>query len=165
MEYYYTQDYPSLRVSETYAQQLLQKLSKQYKYSEKLLKQYVRNNVYYEVHLQDGKPSAYKVFQKTIEKVTQQNSKLVEITFTKEKLPVHAFPSSNDLHSIAYIRRIVFRKNSHIFANIDTVLEGDEVYYMCYVNVNVDSNSDIAFLQQEAKPLVTVLQHVQVSTS
>lgn len=161
MEFYYTQDYPSLRVSEEVAQQIIQKLSKHYKSSEKLLKQYVRNNIYYEVHLHaDGKASAYKVYQKNIEKVIQPNANVVEVNFTKEKLPVHAFPSSNDHHSVVYIRRIVFRKNSQIFANIDMVLDGDEVYYTCYVNINVDTNSDLTYLNQEAKPLVNmILQH------
>jgi hypothetical protein len=159
MEYYYTPDYPSLKVSEEYAQQLMQKLSKQFKFSEKFIKQYVRNNLYYEVYIQDGKPSAYKVYQKTIQKVIHHPlNKLTEISFLKEKLPVHAFPSSNDLHAVTYIRRIVFRKNSHIFTNIDMILDGDEVYYMCYVNINVDANSDMAFFNQEAKPLLSILQ-------
>lgn len=163
MEFYISPDYPNLKISEAQAQQFIAKLSKTYKSSEKLIKQYVRNNTVYEVHVQDGKPNSYKVYQKTIEKVVTLQRNLIEISYTKEKLPVYAFPSSNDIHSIVYIRRIVFRKNSHIFANVDAILDGEQVYYMCYVNINIEPNSDIDFLRQEAKPLINTLSSIQLS--
>jgi hypothetical protein len=169
MEYYIAPEYPSLRISEAQAQQFITRLAKTFKSSEKFIKQYQRNNTVYDVHIQDGKPSSYKVYQKTIQKVIHKRQ-LVEITYTKEKLPIYAFPSSNDHHSVVYIHRIAFRKNSHIFANVDAVLDGDEIYYMCYVSVNIDSNSDIEFLRQEIKPVlnhltITSLQPQSVATS
>lgn len=162
MEYYFAPDYPNLRISEAQAQQLIAKLSKSFKSTEKVIKQYIRNNTFYEVHIQDQKPQSYKVYQKSIQKIAPQHQ-LVEITYIKEKLPVYAFPSSNDIHSITCIRRMVFRKNSNIFANVDTILDGDDIYYMCYVNINIDSNSDIDFLRQEVKPLLKILTSVSTS--
>jgi hypothetical protein len=152
------------QLSEETINMLLNQLQfKSLKAYERMIKTYVHGNVFYEIIYvsEDDKPDI-KAYTKNIQDVsTTEHKNIIKVSSIKQKIPIHAFPSSNDLDQITYIKRLILRKTNRIFVNIEYHHDVDKTaFWKCYVNVNLDSNSDADYLSMEVKPLLEQIQSV-----
>lgn len=69
--------------------------------------------------------------------------------YDKKKVPVIMFPSTSSVHSVKYIRRLIFRINNRVYVNLQEEKFCDslnDIYFRAYVNINYSEgidNSDI----------------------
>jgi len=127
------------------------------KYSERLIKQYMKHDLYYEVtHDKDSlKYNDVKVYSKVgISCDVEKN--YICAKYYKQKLQFHSFPSSAELHCIQYVKRQTFRCNSRIYVNFDLAkIQGsDHIVKKVFINVNLDSNTDNEFLITEVNKII-----------
>jgi hypothetical protein len=131
--------------------------NKYHKYTERYVKQYVKNELFYEVTLdkETFKYDDIKIYSKVIHEC-EQKDQVLYCKCQKQKYQFHSFPSSSDIHSVQYIRRQTFRCNNRIFLNFDTVkpLDASETFLKCFINVNQDSSSDTDYLDAELNALM-----------
>lgn len=115
------------------------------KYSEKLYKEYVYGDVYYQNYNNDE----IKVFRLTPMKSLFSNKRLV-IHYIKQKLSLVNVPSSANYDNISYKRHVVFRISNRIFLNfLITDDASQKVTYRIYVNYNHDQNVDMTIVEKQ----------------
>lgn len=135
---------------------------KHFKSYERQVKQYIHNNLIYEiVYGKDANPEI-KAYHCNIASVQQTFSNILQVSGSRTKTPIHTFPSSFDIQDVKYIKRLTFRLNNRVFINSDYYIsEGCETEYRkMYVNVNIDSNTDKDFIKVELEPLLKDLHHI-----
>ena len=120
-------------------------IEKNNKYSEKLYKEYVYGDVYYQNYNNDE----IKVFRLTPITSSFSNNRLV-INYSKQKLSLVNVPSSADYDNISYKRHVVFRISNRIFLNfLITKDSSQKTTYRIYVNYNHDQNVDMTIVEKQ----------------
>ena len=159
-----------MRLTEAQVNAILSALQhKSLKSYERMIKQYTYNNMFYEIsHSNEQDPPEIKAYSKSIQSISETNHKNInKIISTKQKIAVHAFPSCTEIHHISYIKRLVFRKTNRAFLNIEHHNDVEDYkFWKCYVNANIDDNTDKDFIVLELTPLLNLLQEaLEASTS
>lgn len=146
----------------TLSRQMFEKLFRHFKLkyhksSERCIKQYVKNDLFYEIYFdrETFKYNEVKVYSKMIHE-TEVSGNIACCMCNKQKYQFHSFPSSSDIHSINYIKRNTVRLNNRIFINFDLVRtqQPSREFNKIFVNVNQDANSDLDFLKAELEPVI-----------
>lgn len=133
-------------------------LARNIKFYERKVKQYVKDNLYYEVVL-DHKDeiSDIRSYVKSAVDYDVRDG-MVKVAYNKSKKPIHTFSSSYDMHDISYIRRLTFRINNRIFINFDFACNVDgEQYNKVFMNANIDQNVDYEYIQTEMKQYLEIM--------
>lgn len=134
---------------------------KHYKHYERSIKQYVHRDMFYEIAFSKEPEPDIKAYRKTIETVTLETPNIIKLACQKQKVPIHAFPSTNDIQEVNYIKRLTFRKSNRIFVNIDYVKDTHgRDSCKAFINVNLDANTDVAYINMELEPLIRDLHAV-----
>ena len=149
------------RLSSDHIDSLLQKLVyKNYKYYERQIKQYIKNDLFYEIILnQKDIIDEIRCYTKVIEDYKQDKPGIMQLKIVKHKKPIHAFSSSIDINDIRFIKRLTFRVSNRVFINFDAIEDyvGDS-YNMIFVNANCDANVDCEYVLSEAEHVLNLLQ-------
>ena len=129
------------------------------KHYERSIKQYVHGDMFYEIAFSKDPEPEIRAYRKTIEAVSLEHPSILKVCFQKQKIPIHAFPSSNNMYEVNYIKRLTFRKNNRIFLNVDYVksAQGQESRKI-FVNMNLDANTDVNYIMMELEPLLKDLK-------
>lgn len=133
-------------------------LARNIKFYERKIKQYVKDNLYYEVVL-DHKDEVSDIWSYVKSAVDYDVSEgMVRVSYNKSKKPIHAFSSSHDLHDISYIKRLTFRINNRVFINFDFVCNVDgKKYNKVFMNANIDQNVDCDYIQAEMEQYLDIM--------
>lgn len=120
---------------------------------QKHFKEYVFRDMFYE----NNDKHQIKVYKKHLTNVHTDVDGLVILTYYKEKLPFHMFPSTSSLHSVCYVSKVVFKITNRLFINFEKRVYNDkEAYHKIFVNYNHEENVDISNLKST---LSTCLEH------
>jgi hypothetical protein len=119
-------------------------------------KEYVFRNFVYE----NNKENQLQVYKKTLHFHKMHDRKFKVMTYHKEKLPFHIFPSTQNLHSITYVSKATFKINSRVFLNFERKkYEYSEEYYnKIYINYNHDSNVDLTTIEQAINEAIRLIE-------
>jgi hypothetical protein len=125
---------------------ILQKTKQTYKYVKpfsKTFKQFVFNNITYNITPKNGEVQVYSLNPISVMKKVDN---CVAIGYHKKKLSILNFPSTTNYDDIRYITRTTFRISNRIFINFDELtsssVECQEKTYHMYANYNHDTNVD-----------------------
>lgn len=112
-------------------------------------KEYIFRNMVYE----NNKENQLQVYKKTLNSHAMLNSSqptFKVLTYHKEKLPYHVFPSTHLLHSISYVSKATFKLNNRVFLNFERkhYENSDTFYNKIYINYNHDNNVDLSTIEK-----------------
>lgn len=133
------------------------------KYSVKLSKVYVKDNLYLEA---DNDTKEVRVYKK--EGLKQIDYKYYKVlAYEKHKLPIHLFPSTTNFHSIYYVRNTIYRLHSKVYINIEEqkFKENKEIIKI-YINYNHNKALEIGEIQaklERAFKLLNIDEQVAIS--
>lgn len=131
------------------------------KYYERKIKQYVRNDLYYEVVLDHKNDIAdIRSYVKSCTDYEFVQPNVIKMQYTKQKKPVHAFSSSLDINDVLYIKRLTFRISNRIFVNFEigaSVADITKKYRKVYINGNFDADVDHDYINTELQQYLTLL--------
>jgi hypothetical protein len=87
----------------------------------------------------------------------KQNIYLINY-YDKKLLPNHTFPSTTTIHDIVDSKRLSMKIMNNVYINVDSLQYEDEsVYIHVYINVNVKKASDISYINDVVKDIISVL--------
>lgn len=127
-----------------------------WKYFGKSCKMYTHNNLIYENY----DYTDIKVYSKEIKEAKMHPTlDLITLYCIKDKKPFHMFPSTKSIHSIAYVRKLVFRVHNRVYVNFETIknVENDNIVYKVYINYNHDKNIDQEYMSGVIESTITAL--------
>lgn len=76
------------------------------------------------------------------------DDQLLGIGYTKEKIPLHQFPCTKNLHEVCYIQRLTFRLHNRVFLNFEIQKYMDEgKIHKIYINYNHDPAAERESMQ------------------
>jgi len=145
---------------ETFVEKMKKLMFKNNKYYERKIKQYLKDELYYEVILSHkDEISDIRSYTKVAHAYEFEKPNVLKVCYEKHKKPVHAFSSSYDMHDVVYTRRLTFRVSNRVFVNFETGKGVDDTssYRKIYINANTDGNVDIDFIQSEISQYLNLL--------
>lgn len=89
------------------------------------------------------------------------------IVYDKKKVPVIMFPSTTSVHSVKYVRKLIFRVNNRVYVNIQEEKVADDMtdmYYRAYINVNYSDGIDSSDITQKLSCILAVLSEIPKPT-
>jgi hypothetical protein len=123
-------------------------------------KEYVYRNLFYE----NNDKSQIKVYRKNLTNrltLTAGTSPVNVLIFHKEKLPFHAFPSTQNLHSVAYVTKATFKISNRVYVNFERKkydnCQGNDICNKVYINYNHECNVDTASVAKTLTDVVGML--------
>lgn len=134
--------------------QLLEKMHKErIKPFRKQFKCYVHKTLYLE-NCED-----LKVYEKKMVFARPMSDNVLVTYYSKEKRPYHMFPSTLNIHSVFYVKRLTFRIHNRIFVNFEVQYHPQEEKEIlkAYINYNHDNDVDTSFINQEIDRLMKIL--------
>lgn len=143
-----------------FAEKMTKLTFKNIKFYERKVKQYLKDDLYYEVILNHkDEISDIRSYTKIATEYVLEKPNVLKVCFEKHKKPIHAFSSSYDMHDIVYIKRLTFRVSNRVFVNFETGKGVDDTtpYRKVYINANFDGNVDVDFIQSEILQYVALL--------
>lgn len=149
-------DYPSDKFNEMMGKMVY----KNNKYYERKVKQYVKDDLYYEVVLDHKDEIAdIRSYVKTAMSYDFPKPNVIKLSYQKHKKPIHAFSSSCDMNEVCYYRRLTFRVSNRVFVNFEIGMGVDDKtsFRKIYINGNFDSNVDSDFVTAEIEQYATLL--------
>jgi hypothetical protein len=134
--------------------------SKGYVTFQKQYKEYVYRDMFF-----DNDKMQIKVYRKKLTHHDEICDGLFNVlTFNKEKMPYHVFPSSTKLHSITYVSKVIFKVHNRIFINCEYKAYGDRDsennYHKIFINYNNDPNVDTASMEKILTSVITQLKNI-----
>lgn len=126
-----------------------------YKYFEKGGRCYVKGLLTYE----NTDNKEIRVFKKNMKLATDHADHVV-CYYDKEKLPYHAYPSTQEHDCIFEYKRLVFRIHNRIYINFEIQDFGESAAsldYRIFVNYNHEQNVDVDHMTQLLTTAIDVL--------
>lgn len=133
---------------------------KNLKHYELKLKQYVKDTLHYEVVIDHkGEISEIRSYLKNALGYEFPKPNILKLSYNKHKQPIHSFSSSRDMHDVSYTRRVTYRVNNRIFINFECSksAESGEIIRKIFINVNLDNNVDVDYINTELEQYLTLL--------
>ena len=123
------------------------------KYNTKIIEYYYKDMIY----TYDLSNDAQKVFRKTVlqDYTSPRNNKMYCVSYNEETLPIHRFPSTNEIINKEEITRTTYRINNRIFVYHDKY-ESKNIEYI-YIKYNHSENIDIKKMQEDIEKTIKII--------
>lgn len=146
----------SINVDQQLFGRLLQNIrTKGHPLFQKHCKQYINRNIYMETY--DN--NQIKVYKQKYVMAGDVSDSLKVVVYSNEKQPYHMFPTSKQMHSIAYVSKAICKINNRVFVNFERKQFNDaEVYFKIYINYNHDHNVDLANIQTALNVAISLIK-------
>jgi hypothetical protein len=108
---------------------------------------------------ENNKENQLQVYKKTLNSYSVLDPNFKVLSYHKEKLPYHVFPSTHMLHSVSYVNKATFKLNNRVFLNFERKkYENSDVFYnKIYINYNHDNNVDLATIEQALNDAIRLI--------
>ena len=133
---------------------LMQLQKEKIKYFLKQYKCYVHKCLYLE------NSEELKVYEKKMIHAKKLNDHVIATFYIKDKRPYHMFPSTLNIHTVFYVKRMTFRIHNRIFVNFDVQFypQSKKEVLKVFVNYNHDKDVDMTFIYKEIERLFKIMQ-------
>jgi len=119
---------------------------KSHKYFGRESKCYMFNDLVYE----NSFYNEVKVYSKRLIGVQEFCNKVAACYYTKEKQPYHAFPSTDKVNCVYYLKKLIFRLHNRLYLNFEVQYypHTSSSVYKIYLNYNHDKSVDSDSVKQ-----------------
>jgi hypothetical protein len=140
-----------------------------FKFFKTYSKEYILNNLHLVKQIKDANTPQETVEDVRVNDMTLLTTHLMDdrtyvLCYDKKKIPIVAYPSTQDINDVKYVNKLIFRVNNRIFVNFQqekSLYDMDNVIHRVYINYNHSSNVDI---NESFKVIDDVLTKLQEST-
>lgn len=124
-----------------------------YRYHQKQYKEVFIGDVCYQ-NYKNEEMSIHNIQTNTIENITE---KLFAIAQTKNKLSILSVPSTLNIYSENFIKRLIFRISNRVFVNFEHGITDNKTYYKVFINYNHDKDVDVSVVLRHIKDALETL--------